>query len=330
MSPWKWSSWPAACVLAAATIAVSGTTIATPSASGAVTIGSNLTTPNLASSTCGIPRCTFTNLTLPTGALAAGGLTSPIDGVVTRWRIKVGGETSPVSLRVLRGVGDGSGTGAGTGPTEAAPPLFSTTTYQARLAIRAGDRIGIDCCASFGNFFGSSGTRYLWVPALADGQTSPAFSDALQLLVNADVEPDADRDGFGDETQDRCPSEASTQGECPVMKCLGVVATLSGGPGADALNGTRGRDVIQARGGEDAVNGRGGNDLICGGAGDDALRGNAGADVLVGGSDSDLLRGGKGLDELIGGTPGAAAGSARPRDRCPDPGPDKRTGCSPD
>ena len=29
------------------------------------------------------------------------------------------------------------------------------------------------------------------------------------------VEPDADHDGFGDETQDQCPTNASTQGTCP-------------------------------------------------------------------------------------------------------------------
>jgi hypothetical protein len=34
--------------------------------------------------------------------------------------------------------------------------------------------------------------------------------------LNADIEPDADADGFGDETQDLCPTDASTQGACPV------------------------------------------------------------------------------------------------------------------
>ena len=32
----------------------------------------------------------------------------------------------------------------------------------------------------------------------------------------ARLEADADRDGFGDETQDQCPTDASTQGACPV------------------------------------------------------------------------------------------------------------------
>jgi hypothetical protein len=36
------------------------------------------------------------------------------------------------------------------------------------------------------------------------------------LNASAVVEPDADHDGFGDETQDQCPTNASTQGACPV------------------------------------------------------------------------------------------------------------------
>ena len=40
-------------------------------------------------------------------------------------------------------------------------------------------------------------------------------TDNKELLVQAVVEPDADRDGFGDETQDRCPTNATTAGACP-------------------------------------------------------------------------------------------------------------------
>ena len=35
-----------------------------------------------------------------------------------------------------------------------------------------------------------------------------------ELLVNATVEPDADGDGFGDDSQDNCPTNAATQGAC--------------------------------------------------------------------------------------------------------------------
>ena len=39
---------------------------------------------------------------------------------------------------------------------------------------------------------------------------------AFLLNLAATVEPDADHDTFGDETQDQCPTNAATQGPCPV------------------------------------------------------------------------------------------------------------------
>jgi hypothetical protein len=47
--------------------------------------------------------------------------------------------------------------------------------------------------------------------ATATFQTAPIF---FQLDVSARLEPDADRDGFGDETQDACPTDATKQGDC--------------------------------------------------------------------------------------------------------------------
>ena len=38
-----------------------------------------------------------------------------------------------------------------------------------------------------------------------------------QIPVLGDVEPDADGDGFGDETQDKCPQSKSIQVECPAL-----------------------------------------------------------------------------------------------------------------
>ena len=58
------------------------------------------------------------------------------------------------------------------------------------------------------------GTHRLTAPAPADGgsfsTTGGLFTQSPQF--NADVEPDADRDGFGDVTQDACPTNATTQG----------------------------------------------------------------------------------------------------------------------
>jgi hypothetical protein len=51
----------------------------------------------------------------------------------------------------------------------------------------------------------------------ADGQQTTFSGPGSNLRINmaAVLEPDADHDGFGDETQDQCPTNASTQGPCP-------------------------------------------------------------------------------------------------------------------
>jgi hypothetical protein len=47
--------------------------------------------------------------------------------------------------------------------------------------------------------------------------SSPKF----QVPVSATLEPDADGDGYGDETQDGCPQSAAYQGPCPTVTFKG-------------------------------------------------------------------------------------------------------------
>ncbi|HEX7196368.1 MAG TPA: hypothetical protein VF364_05990, partial [Candidatus Limnocylindria bacterium] len=113
-----------------------------------------------------------------------------------------------------------------------------------------------------------------------------------------------------------------------VPTCRGLVATIVGTPGDDALFGTTGPDVIVAFGGADRIVALSGRDLICAGAGrdyigagtaadrvfagpgpdrllgrggPDLLRASRGNDVLKGGRGSDRLRGGRGFDRCKGG-----------------------------
>jgi hypothetical protein len=51
-------------------------------------------------------------------------------------------------------------------------------------------------------------------PALGASADYGSSSPAIRLNASAVVEPDADNDGFGDETQDLCPTSAATQNEC--------------------------------------------------------------------------------------------------------------------
>ena len=205
---------------------VAGTALATMSspALAAVTIGNGLqATPDLSPPSCG-NVCTISQLELQAPFTAAGGLLASSDGVVVRWRIKVGADITPVALRVIRQpkVMIPAMTGAGTGPT-VTPAPNQISTFEVRLPIHAGERVGIDCCSSTTHFafaFHATGVDADvvadWNPALIDNalaRSADVSSKGYQQLVNADIEPDADGDGFGDETQDQCPT---IQGPCPV------------------------------------------------------------------------------------------------------------------
>ena len=197
------------------------------SASGAVTIGSNLeATANIGALRLR-PACTWAHQALPVGSQAPGGVLAPSDGVVVRWRIKrgsaLGTDPTPAALRITRPGNSATRISAGTGPT-VIPAADQISTFDVRLPIQAGDTIGIDCCAgddAFDSLFAwadTAGASYQgWSPRLVDGEPPRAAFQVTtdELLVNADIEPDADEDGFGDETQDQCPTDASTQGTCP-------------------------------------------------------------------------------------------------------------------
>jgi hypothetical protein len=193
-----------------------------PTGAGAsMTVGSNLTgdgADNLGSY-CpgGGGTCTGTNLSLPAGSTAANGLTSPINGVIVKWRVKSGSTGNPVRLRVLRPNGGASFTGAGT--STAGATVSGVAETASRVSIRAGDSIGLNIGNSalvWANTPSANGLVWGSVNGftggLADGATGTGDAQtAKQLLVQAVVEPDADGDGFGDETQDGCPADPTRQ-----------------------------------------------------------------------------------------------------------------------
>jgi hypothetical protein len=186
-------------------------------AGAAVTIGSNLgREPDLASQYS--PRPTFGNVSLASDRQALGGLSSPVNGTVVRWRIRVGDVTEVTNFRIIRPLAGGVFTGAGTSAS-VTPPINATTSYDLQLPIQIGDYIGIDCCnPGPAEFFvtGNAATRNEWQPSLADGGPgrAPSGTNPYEIAINADIEPDCDKDGLGDESQDAdvsaCHSNAFT------------------------------------------------------------------------------------------------------------------------
>lgn len=154
-------------------------------------------------------------------------------GVITSWKTEGGANAGAgMSLKVY------SPTAASdTWTVVAHTPLKRLTpntlnTVPARVSVQGGDRIGLRVSSDDGGpcwFPGAAnlGTDY---HALGFNPLSPTSSDPpvgsevtfnnddKHALVNiaAVVEPDADGDGFGDETQDKCVGVSGTDNGCPV------------------------------------------------------------------------------------------------------------------
>jgi hypothetical protein len=233
-------------------------------------------------------------------------ITSPVSGVVVRWRLKSAGGTPPrVRLRVIRPVIGGYMAVSTDLTAQIVPTTAALNTYSTRLPIQAGDKLGVETLSMapgsnlyvFRNAAGSDNDKYPNEAGFPDGTTKSNVAGLpVEILVNADVEPDCDNDGLGDETQD---GDLSSCAKPPT--CKGQRLTISGTGGADQIVGTPGADVIDARGAADKVRGRGGNEVICGGAGKDILKGGPGDDKLYGQGAKDKLVGGGATDKCVGG-----------------------------
>jgi uncharacterized repeat protein (TIGR01451 family) len=121
---------------------------------------------------------------------------APADGVLVRWTLRRDPTAPAVSVMpaVFR---------AGTFVTAGA--ATTATDVAVQVPMRAGDQLG------------------LRRPTVG---TMPEAYRAGTLLVIGVLEPDADHDGFGDETQDACPAEASLH----VAPCHADIALTMSGP----------------------------------------------------------------------------------------------------
>ena len=115
---------------------------------------------------------------------------------------------------------------AGTGPTVTIVPDEDSSKRRSPRSPGAcrsakGQHLAVDTNESIGIIYNSNGNDYSYVfaPPLVEGAGPRGSTEGInELLVAATIEPDADGDGFGDETQDRCPAQATTQGACDDTK----------------------------------------------------------------------------------------------------------------
>jgi hypothetical protein len=164
----------------------------------------------------------------PEGNPYSGG--APVSGVITKFRTLAYSQEGPgqITFRVAdltlpdpNELDSALGSAAGTGPTITLPDIgeqeVSITEAPARLPVRAGQQLAVDISPSIAIIYNSNGDKrsYMFAPPLQDGTGQRGSTEVLnELLVQATIEPDADNDGFGDETQDQCPTQAATHGPC--------------------------------------------------------------------------------------------------------------------
>ena len=89
------------------------------------------------------------------------------------------------------------------------------------MPVAKGQHLAVDTTKSIAAVYNSNGSKFSYVfsPPLVEGTGARGSTEAAnELMVAATIEPDADKDGFGDETQDQCPRQATTQGPCDDTK----------------------------------------------------------------------------------------------------------------
>jgi Domain of unknown function DUF11/PASTA domain len=192
-------------------------------ARGATTIGDSATTP----SGPGPGGNVYVQATDGAGgsyAVPAGG------GVVTSVSARVAAAGTVLLVRAA-GAGTYTVVGAQDLPTPSAP--LEVTTAPARIPVAAGDRLAafVPSGSGLGGAAGSSGTyaQFASSSAPAPRSTLSGGTDGggstVRLSISATVEPDADHDGYGDETQDSCPSSGALhEGACAADLSVGAVA----------------------------------------------------------------------------------------------------------
>jgi hypothetical protein len=152
----------------------------------------------------------------------------PSDGVITSWSFMAPTDVAPLKLKMLRSAGGNDFTTVGESQLKT-PTASTLNTWPTRIPVRAGDFLG-EYYASDTHPLGdtpgylsqeissSVGDPVVDPPpgtTKTYGQSSPG---GYQVDGSAVLEADADHDGFGDETQDQCPTNAATQGPCPAPK----------------------------------------------------------------------------------------------------------------
>lgn len=210
--------------------------------------------------TCTADKAIPGSYTLVTNSSPGSGLplSAPVTGVITKVKLKSGVPipfSVPETVKLLRPAGGDSYTAVNQVPVQVTGAEASAET---RMPVQVGDKLGV-----YGPPFqiGESSVAGLAlycdeVPGLLGAALGEVgfgatanFANAAEgrVPLSAVIEPDLDADGFGDETQDKCPQSAALQTPCPVIvldaspmanKKSVVVYVAVSSEGSVGINGT--------------------------------------------------------------------------------------------
>lgn len=141
----------------------------------------------------------------------------PTDGVLTSWRFHANGQAGTAHLRVYRPAAT-PGEFELVAKTPDRPfALDEEATVPTRVPVKADDRIGVGVAGPAGvvltsDYNDHTGGFDFFAPIGSVASTSPTGGHRVNIA--ATLEPDADKDGFGDESQDGCPGDPASQATC--------------------------------------------------------------------------------------------------------------------
>jgi hypothetical protein len=153
-------------------------------------------------------------------------LTAPSAGVITKWKLNLVSEAAgsqiPQTLKVLRPSGPKSVQIVG---DSAQSVTGGSNSFDTRIPVQVGDRLGLFASpGEFGLLYceeeGGPKNRVGAFEGSAGVGSSATYEEGegeIRIPAVGVIEPDADNDGYGDETQDKCPQNASVQIPCPTV-----------------------------------------------------------------------------------------------------------------
>jgi hypothetical protein len=205
-------------------MALAGGLLATSAASaqGATMVG------QVAPDTGSLVSCTTTTIYVQFTVQSPPEYVISAPGVITSWSMRAGSQGFSAKLKVMNDVNSAANQWQVAGTSDLANGVANTiNTFPTRIPVSANQVLAVwnpggtvpcryDTTAANNNQVkAASSSPPPSEPAVGAAYNTDADFTAVRLNVSANVEPDNDHDGYGDETQDLCPTDPSTQGNCP-------------------------------------------------------------------------------------------------------------------